>query len=65
MVKTELMLLGALSNFCYLKGVRPFETSIVSFFRNNQMFETKLNKVLIKTETMTEIATVTNNIQST
>ena len=29
------------------------------------MYETKLNTVLIKTETMTEIATVTNNIQST
>ena len=27
------------------------------------MFEPKLNKLLIKTETMTEIATVTNNIQ--
>ena len=62
------MLLGALSNFCYLKKGRLVGTSIVyvvSFFKNNRMFETKLNTLLIKTETMTEIATVTNNIQST
>ena len=55
-------LLGALSNFCYVKGGRLFGAYIISFFLEKQpniLYKT-LIRGFIQNETTIETLTVTN-----